>query len=334
MVDLATTYMGLPLKNPVVASSSPISKTLDGLKRLEDNGAAAVVMYSLFEEQIAFESRELDHYLSYGAESFAEALTYFPDMTRYNIGPDAYLEHVRKAKQALSIPVIGSLNGISTGGWIRYAKLIEDAGADAIEINAYYIPTDLRLSGAEVEQAYIDLARDVKDSVKIPVAIKLNHFLSSIPHVANRLDQIGIDGLSLFNRFYQPDIDLENLEVLPNLALSSPHELRVRLRWAAILYGRIKADMALTGGVHSAHDVLKAMMVGAKAAMMASALLKNGTAYLREVLRDVQIWMEEHEYESIRQMQGSMSQRAVGRPAAFERANYMKVLNSFETKVI
>ena len=334
MVDLTTTYMGLPLKNPVVASSSPISKTLDGLKRLEDNGAAAVVMYSLFEEQITFESRELDHYLSYGAESFAEALTYFPDMTRYNIGPDAYLEHVREAKQALSIPVIGSLNGISTGGWIRYAKLIEDAGADAIEINAYYIPTDLLLSGAEVEQVYIDLARDVKDSVKIPVAIKLNHFLSSIPHVANRLDQIGIDGLSLFNRFYQPDIDLENLEVLPNLALSSPHELRVRLRWAAILYGRIKADLALTGGVHSAHDVLKAMMVGAKAAMMASALLKNGTAYLREVLRDVHIWMEEHEYESIRQMQGSMSQRAVGRPAAFERANYMKVLNSFETKVI
>ena len=334
MVDLTTTYMGLPLKNPVVASSSPISKTLDGLKRLEDNGAAAVVMYSLFEEQITFESRELDHYLSYGAESFAEALTYFPDMTRYNIGPDAYLEHVREAKQALSIPVIGSLNGISTGGWIRYAKLIEDAGADAIEINAYYIPTDLLLSGAEVEQVYIDLARDVKDSVKIPVAIKLNHFLSSIPYVASRLDQIGIDGLSLFNRFYQPDIDLENLEVLPNLALSSPHELRVRLRWAAILYGRIKADLALTGGVHSAHDVLKAMMVGAKAAMMASALLRNGTAYLREVLRDVQIWMEEHEYESIRQMQGSMSQRAVGRPAAFERANYMKVLNSFETKVI
>ena len=334
MVDLTTTFMGLPLKNPVVASSSPISKTLDGLKRLEDNGAAAVVMYSLFEEQITFESRELDHYLSYGAESFAEALTYFPDMTRYNIGPDAYLEHVREAKQALSIPVIGSLNGISTGGWIRYAKLIEDAGADAIEINAYYIPTDLLLSGAEVEQVYVDLARDVKDSVKVPVAIKLNHFLSSIPHVANRLDQIGIDGLSLFNRFYQPDIDLENLEVLPNLALSSPHELRVRLRWAAILYGRIKADMALTGGVHSAHDVLKAMMVGAKAAMMASALLKNGTAYLREVLRDVHIWMEEHEYESIRQMQGSMSQRAVGRPAAFERANYMKVLNSFETKVI
>ena len=334
MTDLSTTYMGMQLKNPVVASSSPISKTLDGLKRLEDNGAAAVVMYSLFEEQINFESRELDHYLSYGTESFAEALTYFPNLPHYNLGPDAYLEHIREAKQAIGIPVIGSLNGVSTGGWIRYAKLIEEAGADAIEINAYYIPTDLLLSSAEVEQIYIDLARDVKNSVTIPVAIKLNHFLSSIPYVANRLDHAGVDGLALFNRFYQPDIDLENLEILPNLALSSPNELRVRLRWAAILYGRVKADMALTGGVHSAHDVLKAMMVGAKAAMMASALLKNGTAYLREVLRDLQIWMEEHEYESIRQMQGSMSQRSVAQPAAFERANYMKVLNSFETKVI
>jgi len=334
MIDLSTTYMGLRLKNPVVASSSPISKTLDGLKRLEDNGAAAVVMYSLFEEQINFESLELDHYLSFGTNSFAEALTYFPDLPHYNIGPDAYLEHIRKAKQAIGIPVIGSLNGVSTGGWIRYAQLIEEAGADAIEINAYYIPTDLLLSGAEVEQVYIDLARDVKTSVKIPVAIKLNHFLSSIPYVANRLDQVGIDGLALFNRFYQPDIDLENLEVLPNLALSSPNELRVRLRWAAILYGRIRADLALTGGVHSAPDVLKAMMVGAKAAMMTSALLKNGTAYLREVLRDLNIWMEEHEYESIQQMQGSMSQRAVAQPAAFERANYMKVLQSFETKMI
>ena len=334
MIDLSTTYMGLRLKNPVVASSSPISKTIDGLKRLEDNGASAVVMYSLFEEQINFESRELDHYLSYGTESFAEALTYFPDLPRYNIGPDAYLEHIRKAKQAIGLPIIGSLNGVSTGGWIRYAKLIEEAGADAIEINAYYVPTDLHLSGAEVEQVYIDLARDVKNSVKIPVAIKLNHFLSSIPHVASRLDQVGIDGLALFNRFYQPDIDLENLEILPNLALSSPNELRVRLRWAAILYGRIKADIALTGGVHSAHDVLKAMMVGAKAAMMTSALLKNGTAYLREVLRNLQIWMEEHEYESIRQMQGSMSQRSVANPATFERANYMKVLNSFELKMI
>jgi dihydroorotate dehydrogenase (fumarate) len=304
------------------------------LKRLEDNGAAAVVMYSLFEEQINFESLELDHYLSFGTNSFAEALTYFPDLPHYNIGPDAYLEHIRKAKQAIGIPVIGSLNGVSTGGWIRYAQLIEEAGADAIEINAYYIPTDLLLSGAEVEQVYIDLARDVKTSVKIPVAIKLNHFLSSIPYVANRLDQVGIDGLALFNRFYQPDIDLENLEVLPNLALSSPNELRVRLRWAAILYGRIRADLALTGGVHSAPDVLKAMMVGAKAAMMTSALLKNGTAYLREVLRDLNIWMEEHEYESIQQMQGSMSQRAVAQPAAFERANYMKVLQSFETKMI
>jgi len=334
MIDLSTTFMGMQLKNPIVASSSPISKTFDGLKRLEDNGAAAVVMYSLFEEQINFESRELHHYLSFGSESFAEALTYFPDLTRYNRGPESYLEHVRRAKQALSIPVIGSLNGISTGGWIRYAQLIEQAGADAIEINAYYIPTDLQMSGAEVEQAYVDLARDVKQSVGIPVAVKLNHFLSSIPHVVHRLDEVGVDGVSLFNRFYQPDIDLEELEILPNLALSSPNELRLRMRWAAILHGRIRADIAITGGVHSAHDVLKSMMVGAKVAMMASALLKNGAAHLQEVLRDLRIWMEAHEYESIRQMQGSMSQKHVANPAAFERANYMKVLNSFETKVI
>jgi dihydroorotate dehydrogenase (fumarate) len=334
MIDLSTTYMGFRLKNPLIASASPLSKSLDSLRRLEDKGAAAIVMYSLFEEQINFESRELDHYLSFGTESFAEALTYLPDLPHYNIGPDAYLEHIRRAKQAIGIPVIGSLNGVSTGGWVRYAKLIEQAGADALELNVYYIPTDPLLSGSAVEQMYVDLARDVKASVTIPVAIKLSHFLSSIPYMVARLDQVGINALVLFNRFYQPDIDLDNLEIVPNLTLSGSHELRLRLRWAAILCGRIKADMALTGGVHTAHDVLKAMMVGAKAGMIASALLQHGIGRLNDILVDLQIWMEEHEYESIRQMQGSMSQRSVANPAAFERANYMKVLNSFEVKTI
>jgi dihydroorotate dehydrogenase (fumarate) len=333
MLDLSTTYLGLSLKNPLVPSSSPLSKSIGTLKRMEDSGAAAVVLHSLFEEQITHESRELDFYLSQGAESYAEALSYFPDLGHYNIGPQEYLEHIRKAKAALGIPVIGSLNGISTGGWIRYAGLIEQAGADALELNVYYIPTDPLMSSAEVEQMYIDLARNVKASVKIPVAIKLSHFISSIPHVAARLDQAGVDGLVLFNRFYQPDIDLENLEIVPNLNLSSSYELRLRLRWAAILCGRIKADMALTGGVHTAHDVLKAMMVGARAAMIGSALLEHGSARLDEIVRDLATWMEQHEYRSIRQMQGSMSQRNVANPAAFERANYMRVLQSFEPSV-
>lgn len=334
MIDLSTTYLGLNLKNPLVPSSAPLSKSLGNLKRMEDSGAAAVVMFSLFEEQIEHESLELHHYLSYGAESFAEATTYFPDVETYNLGPDAYLEHIRKAKEALSIPIIGSLNGVSTGGWTRYAKMIEQAGADALELNVYYIATDPATSGADVEQMYVDLAREVKASVKIPIAIKLGHFLSSIPYVAAQLDDVGIDGLAMFNRFYQPDVDLENLEVVPNLSLSSSYELRLRLRWAAILYGRIKADMALTGGVHTAQDVLKSMMVGANVAMTTSTLLIYGIPRLKEILFDLQTWMEQHEYESIQQMRGSMSQRSVANPAAFERANYIKVLSSFETKVM
>ena len=334
MIDLSTTYLGLTLKNPLVPSASPLSKSIDTLKHLEDHGAAAVVMYSLFEEQITFESLELDHYLSYGTNSFAEALTFFPDMEHYNVGPKEYLEHIRKAKEALDIPIIGSLNGVSTGGWIRYAQLIEQAGADALELNTYFIPTDPAVSSEEIEQMYLNLVRDVKASVSIPVAVKLNHFFSSIPYMAARFDEAGADALVLFNRFYQPDIDLENLEVVPNLVLSSSYELRLRLRWAAILYGQIKADLALTGGVHTGEDVLKSMMVGAKVAMLASALLHDGVHVLDDILVDVQRWMEIHEYESIEQMQGSMSQRNVAQPAAFERANYMKILNSFETTAI
>lgn len=332
MIDLTTTYLGLTLKNPLVASPSPLCEDIGNIRRMEDAGASAVVLHSLFEEQINLESEVLDRYLSYGAESYAEALSYFPDLTAYKLGPDAYLEHIRKAKAAVSIPVIGSLNGVSTGGWIKYAKKIEEAGADALELNVYYIPTDPQLSGLEVRQMYLDLVRDVKASVNIPVAVKLGHFFSAFANMAYLLDQAGADALVMFNRFYQPDFDLENLEVVPTLTLSNSYELLLRIRWVAILYGRIKADMAVTGGVHTAHDVLKAMMAGAKVAMMTSALLKHGIEHLRVVQADLQRWMEEHEYESIRQMQGSMSQRAVAEPAAFERANYLKVLSSYAAR--
>ena len=330
MIDLTTTYMGLTLKNPLVPSASPMSKSLDNMKRLEDHGAAAIVLYSLFEEQIEHESKELNHYLTYGAESYAEATSYFPDLGEYNLGPDQYLNHIRKAKAALSIPVIASLNGISKGGWTRYAKLMEDAGADGIELNVYHVPTDSFISSGAVEQMYLDLVREVKASVQVPVAVKMMHFFSSIPFMAAQLDRAGADALVMFNRFYQPDIDLENLEVITNLTLSSSYELRLRLRWVAILFGQIKADLAVTGGVHTAADVVKSMMAGAKAAQMASVLLHNGPAILSDILVDLQRWLESHEYESIKQMQGSMSQRNVANPAAFERANYMKVLQSFE----
>ncbi len=332
MIELSTTYLGLTLKNPLVVSSSPLSEKIDNIRRMEDAGAAAVVLHSLFEEQITLESQYLDRYLSHGTESFAESLTYLPDMASYNLGPDGYLEHVRHARAAVDIPIIGSLNGSSTGGWISYAKKIEEAGADALELNLYYIPTDPDLSGAQVEQMYIDLVRDVKASVSIPVAVKLGHSFSAFANLARRLDQAGANGLVLFNRFYQPDFDLENLEVVHTLTLSSSYELLLRLHWIAILYGHIRADLAVTGGVHTALDVLKTMMVGARVAMMTSALLTNGIQHLATVRADLLAWMEGHEYESIRQMQGSMSHRSVPDPAAFERGNYMKVLSSYVLK--
>ena len=329
MTDLSTTYLGLTLKNPLVVSASPLSEDVANIRRMEDAGAAAVVLHSLFEEQISLESHELDRYLSYGTESFAESLTYFPEMRTYNLGPEGYLEHVRRAKAAVKIPVIGSLNGVSTGGWIKYARKIQEAGADALELNLYFIPTDPKMTGAQVEQMYVDLVRDVKASVGIPVAVKLNHFFSAMANMAQCLDESGADALVLFNRFYQPDFDLENLEVVHSLTLSSSYEVLLRVHWVAILYGHIRADLAITGGIHTAQDVLKAMMAGARVAMMTSALLKHGIDHLARVRADVVAWMEEHEYTSIRQMQGSMSYRSVANPAAFERANYMKVLSSY-----
>ena len=329
MIDLSTTYLGLKLESPLVASASPLCEEVDNIRRMEDAGAAAVVLHSLFEEQIDLESGHLDRYLSNGTESYAESLTYFPDMASYRLGPDAYLEHIRKAKAAVQIPVIASLNGVSTGGWIEYARKIEQAGADALELNIYYIPTDPKMPGSQVEQMYVDLVRDVTQSVDIPVAVKLGPYFSALANMAERLDEAGADALVLFNRFYQPDFDLESLEVVPQLTLSSSYELLLRLHWVAILYGRVRADLAVTGGVHTGQDVLKAMMAGARVAMMTSALLQRGIGHLGQVRREVLAWMEEHEYESIRQMQGSMSYRSVPEPAAFERANYMKVLSSY-----
>jgi dihydroorotate dehydrogenase (fumarate) len=329
MTDLRTSYLGFDLATPVVLSASPLSESLDTIRRAEDAGVGAVVLPSLFEEQLTIESHDLDHHLSTHAYSAAEALTYFPEPAAFALGPDAYLEHVRRTKTAVDVPVIASLNGVSSGGWIDYARAIEQAGADALELNVYFVPTDPLVPGSDVEAMYVDLVRDVRLHVGIPLAVKLPHFFSSIPNMAHRLDLTGVDGLVVFNRFYQPDFDLERLEVVPNLVLSSSAELRLRLRWVAILFGRIDADLAVTGGVHDAADVLKAMMAGASAAMMASALLRHGVDHARTVLQDLRRWMEEHEYASIRQMQGSMSQKHVAEPAAFERANYLKVLRLY-----
>ncbi|BAJ64857.1 dihydroorotate dehydrogenase-like protein [Anaerolinea thermophila] len=332
MANLTATYLGLTLKNPVVASASPLSKKLEGIRRLEEAGASAVVMYSLFEEQITHESLALDHFLNRGTESFAEALSYFPDLENYNIGPEEYLNLIRRAKEAVSIPIIGSLNGVSAGGWVEYARKIEEAGADALELNMYYIPTDTDITAQELEQNYVDLVSEVCSRVSIPVAVKLSPFFTALPNLARRLAGAGAKGLVLFNRFIQPDLDIETLEVTPALQLSTPAELRLPLRWVAILYGRVPCDLALTSGVHDAQAVLKAMMAGAKVTMLASELIQNGLKRIGEILTDMNAWMETFEYESVSQMQGSMSQKAVAEPAAFERANYLKALQTFDNR--
>ena len=329
MPDLTTSYLGLELRNPLVASPSPWCEDLGNLRRMEEAGTAAIVLHSLFEEQINLEHHMLDRHLVGGAESYAESLSYFPDFQGSKLSPDSYVEYVSKAKEAVSIPVIGSLNGVSTGGWIDYAKAIEQAGADALELNLYYIPTNTMVTAEEVERMYLDVVREVRGTISIPLAVKIGPFFSAMANMAKRFDEAGADALVLFNRFYQPDFDLDTLEVVPNLQLSAKEELRLRLRWVAILYGHLGCDMAVTGGVHEAPDVLKSMMAGAKVAMMTSAVLRNGIDHFSVVLEDLRLWMEEHEYESIQQMQGSMSQRNVAEPAAFERANYLKVLGSY-----
>lgn len=329
MTDLSTTYLGLNLKNSLVASASPLSKKIEKARKLEQAGIAAIVMYSLFEEQIIHESLEFDHYLSRGTDSFAEALTYLPDGGMYGISPEKYLNQLAALKKALSIPVIGSLNGVSKGGWTSHAKRIQEAGADALELNLYYLVTDPNIKSDDVENAQVDLVADIRSAIKIPLAVKLSPFITSLPNFARRLVDAGAAGLVFFNRFYQPDFDLDQLDIVHNLDLSTSAELRLPLRWISILHGKIQADYALTSGIHTAMDVLKAMMAGAKVAMMTSSLLHDGEQVIPTILNDLQSWMKEREYESIKQMQGSMSQKNVREPAAFERANYMKVLGSW-----
>jgi dihydroorotate dehydrogenase (fumarate) len=332
MTDLSTTYLGLKLRNPLVVSASPLGEDLVTIAEMASAGAAAVVLPSLFEEQLTLESEALSQNLSVGTESFPEALNYLPEMADYNLGPEGYLELIREAKLAVKIPIIASLNGSSPGGWVRYARDMERAGADALELNIYHLPTSVGPTSAELEQGYVDLVRQVRACVQIPLALKISPYFSALPNLAWRLEQAGANGLVLFNRFYQADFDLDLLEVRPSLALSIPEELRLRLHWAAILFGHLGCDLAITGGVHSATDVIKSMMAGARVAMMTSALLKRGVSYLAEVLRGLEAWMEERDYQSIRQMQGSMSLRSVPNPQAFERTNYLKVIGSYNVR--
>ena len=328
-IDLSTTYLGLPLKNPLVASSSPMCQDVGNVRRMEDAGAAAVVLQSLFEEQIDIDNDELDRFLTESSSLSPEATTHFPELMLSVMGPDACLMHIARCKQAVKIPIIASLNGTTTGGWLGYARQMQQAGADALELNIYHIAVDPDVTGDDVERRYVELVQAIKKEVTIPVAVKLGPYFSSMANFAKKLDAAGADGLVLFNRFYQPDYNLETLEVVPNLILSNSYELLLRLHWIAVIYGQVKADLALTGGVHSATDVVKAMMAGAKIAMMTSALLKRGISFLDTIVTELLVWLSEHEYDSIRQMQGSMSRNAVPQPAAFERANYMKVLSSY-----
>ncbi|MTJ53044.1 dihydroorotate dehydrogenase-like protein [Anabaena sp. UHCC 0253] len=328
-MNLTTTYLGLELKSPLVPSASPLSEDIDNIKLMEDAGAGAVVMHSLFEEQLILEKYELHHHLTYGTESFPEALTYFPDITNFRVGPEEYLDHIRKAKETVNIPIIASLNGCSVGGWTEYATLIQDAGASALELNIYYVPTNPDLTSTEIEQNYIDILTSVKAAVTIPVAVKLSPYFTNTANMAKRLDQCGADGLVLFNRFYQPDINVETLEVEPYVLLSTPQAMRLPLRWIAILYGHIQGSLAATSGIHNAHDVIKMLMVGANVTMLCSVLLREGITHIQCLEKDLREWMEIHEYDSVRQIQGSMSQLNCPNPSAFERAQYMRALQTY-----
>ncbi len=328
-MDLTTTYMGLKLKNPIVASPSPVSENVDACKRLEDAGISAIVLSSLFEEQIINEDQTMQEMLSVGTQSYAEALTYFPAPGDFIRGPEEYLEHIRKVKKAVSVPVIGSLNGHTLGGWGEYARHIQDAGADALELNIYLLATDPNVPGSKVEDNYLEIVRQVKSKVSIPVAVKLSPYFSSIAAMAQRLDAAGVNGLVLFNRFYQPDIDLESLEVLPDLKLSSVNEMRLPLRWIAILYSHVRASLAATSGIYEAQDAIKVLMAGADVAMVCATIFKGGIGQVGRMITTMQNWMQTHEYESVSQLKGSMSQKTCGNPEAFERANYMKSLLSY-----
>lgn len=329
-MDLSTTYLGLHLRSPLMPSASPITRELDEIKRAEDAGAGAVVLPSVFEEQLRHESAELDAMLEKGAESYAEALSYFPQIGEYRVGPDDYLELIQQAKAATRLPIIASLNGASVGGWTDYARQLQQAGADALELNIYYIPTDPELPGAEVEKTYVEILRSVKAAVTLPVAVKLGPYFSNMAHMARQLEQAGADGLVLFNRFYQPDIDLENLEVEHSILLSTPQARRLPLRWIAILYGRVRCSLAATSGIHTAYDALKMLMAGADVTMLCSVLLRKGMAHLAIIEQEMKRWLEEHEYESLAQLKGSMSQCKCPDPAAFERAQYMRIISTWK----
>ena len=329
-MDLSTTYLGLKLRNPLVPSGSPLTEELANLKKMEDAGAGAIVLHSLFEEQLRADEAELDQALTAGTESFAEALSYFPAPSSFKLGPEEYLEYIAKARKALQIPVIASLNGAQLGRWTEYAAQIEQAGASALELNIYYIPTDLSLTSEQVEKTYLDIFASVKSQVKIPVAVKLSPYFSSMGNMARRLDQAGAKGLVLFNRFYQPDINPETLEVENSVLFSTPQARRLPLRWIALLYGRVQADLAATSGIHSGTDVIKTLMAGANVTMLCSALFKHGISHLAAVEKEMTQWMEEHEYESVQQMIGSVSQAKCPAPSAFERAQYMRALKSFK----
>jgi len=328
-MDLSTQYLGLKLRTPLVVSASPLSEEIDTIKQMEDNGASAVVLYSLFEEQLRQDTRELVQSLEHGTFSNPEALTYFPEPEQFNLGPEEYLEHIAKAKSAVKIPVIASVNGSSVGGWTQYAKAIQQAGADALELNIYYIPTDLELTSAQVEQNYLDILKAVKSKVSIPVAVKLSPFFTNFANMAKRLDVAGADGLVLFNRFYQPDIDLDALEIKPNILLSTPMAMRVPLRWIALLFGKLDASLAATSGIHRASDVLKMLMAGADVTMLCSTLLRHSVRQIAVIERDLVAWMEEHDYTSVTQLKGSLSQKNCAEPSAFERAQYMRAITQF-----
>jgi dihydroorotate dehydrogenase (fumarate) len=331
-MDLSTRYMGMTLRTPLVPSASPLSDNVDNIRRMEDAGASAVVLHSLFEEQLEREQEALQHHLMYSTDAFAEAQSFLPAPDEFRVGPEEYLDHIRKSKAAVKIPIIASLNGSSIGGWVEYARKMQQAGADALELNIYYIPTEMEQTAVQIEQTYVDIAKAVKSVVSIPVALKLSPFFSNMANMARRLDQTGINALVLFNRFYQPDIDLETLEIKPNVLLSTPQAMRLPLRWIAILYDRIKANLAATSGIHGAHDVLKVLMAGADVAMLCSALLRHGIDHIKTIETGMCEWMAEHDYESVGQLQGSMSQKYCSDPAAFERAQYMRAVLSYKAQ--
>src|SRR6056297_187158 len=329
MIDLSTKYLGIQLKNPLVASASPLSENIENIKQMEKSGIAAVVLHSLFEEQVILQEKELNYALTQQTESYAESLSYLPDINDYRFAPDEYVDYITKVKKAVDIPIIGSLNGISNSGWIRYGKKIEEAGADALEFNIYYLPTTKSSSCQEIEQIYLDLIKSLRQNITIPIAVKLSPYFNSIPGITDQLAEEGADGLVLFNRFYQPDIDLTEMSVIPNLELSRSSELRLRLRWVAILYQKVKADLAITGGIHTTEDIIKGILAGANVTMMTSALLEKGIPYIDELIKGTEEWVRRHQYHSINEIRGLLSPQNVKETDAFERANYMKVLKSY-----